>query len=116
MLTASKPPVGLPELTPSGMWNIPASMIYVPMHGMRRFLPMSLRVRRAIRGLQRAEEENKIFHLWFHPTNLADGIEPMFLGLRQIFQHAVNLRAKDRMVFRSMGQIAEECRERLSHA
>ena len=62
-LTASKPPVGLPELTPSGMWNIPASMIYVPMHGMRRFLPMSLRVRRAIRGLQRAEEENKIFHL-----------------------------------------------------
>jgi peptidoglycan/xylan/chitin deacetylase (PgdA/CDA1 family) len=109
MLTASRPPVGLPELTSSGMWNIPASMIYVPMHGMRRFLPMSLRVRRAIRGLQHAEEEKKIFHLWFHPTNLADGIESMFSGLRQIFQHAANLRAEGRMAFRSMGQIAEEC-------
>jgi hypothetical protein len=80
------------------MWNIPASMIYVPMHGMRRFLPIYLRVRRAVRGLERAVEENKIFHLWFHPTNLADGIEPMFKGLRQILQHAANLRAEGRLV------------------
>lgn len=116
MLTASRPPVGLPELTSSGMWNIPASMIYVPMHGLRRFLPMSLRVRRAVRGLQRAEEEKKIFHLWFHPTNLADGIEPMFSGLRQILQYAANLRTDGRMVFRSMGQIADGCRQHnLSH-
>jgi peptidoglycan/xylan/chitin deacetylase (PgdA/CDA1 family) len=116
-LTASRPAVGLPELTASGMWNIPASMIYVPMHGMRRFLPMSLRVRRAVRGLERAAEESKIFHLWFHPTNLADGIEYMFRGLRQILQHAANLRAEGRLVFRSMGQIADECQQRrLSHS
>ena len=84
---------------------------------MRRFLPIYLRVRRADRGLERAVEENKIFHLWFHPTNLADGIEPMFRGLRQILQHAANLRAEGCLVFRSMGQIADDCqRQRLSSA
>jgi peptidoglycan/xylan/chitin deacetylase (PgdA/CDA1 family) len=89
---ASVPPTVLPELTPSGLWNIPGSMIYFPMHGLRRLIPVSRRVARARRGLDEAARSRKVFHLWFHPTNLADHTEAMFRGLREIFEHASRLR------------------------
>ena len=60
-------------------------MIYFPMHGLRRHIPVSRRVRRARRGLDAAVRTGRVFHLWFHPTNLADEPEAMFRGLRDIF-------------------------------
>ena len=89
---ASQPPVVVPEKTKEGLWNIPASMLYFPMHGVRKHVPMSLRISRAVKGLEAAAREKKIFHLWFHPTNLADEMELMFEGLTQILKHASMLR------------------------
>ena len=94
---AAQPPVVMPQKTASGIWNIPASMLYFPMHGVRRMVPLSLRVARATKGLDAAVRKKQVFHLWFHPTNLADEMETMFQGLRQIFDYANHLREKDKL-------------------
>ena len=106
VLGAVRPPVVLPEHAGQGLWNIPGSMIYFPMHGLRRHIPVSLRVRRARRGLAAAVEHRKVFHLWFHPTNLADEPERMFAGLREIFGEVSRLRRTGQLEVLTMGQLA----------
>jgi hypothetical protein len=81
-------------------------MIYFPMHGLRRYIPLSWRVKRAIKGLDAAARQKRIFHLWFHPTNLADQMEAMFTGLRAILEHARSLRANEELVILPMGSLA----------
>lgn len=106
VLAASRPPVVTPTLSATGMWNIPGSMLYFPMHGRRRYIPLSPRVRRAIKGIDRAADERAIFHLWFHPTNLADETERMFTGLRAIFERVRQLRSSGALAVASMAELA----------
>lgn len=105
VLFARRPPVVFPELDPFGVWNIPASMMYFPMHGRRRHIPIGVRVHRARKGLERAAAEQGIFHLWFHPTNLADETERMFAGLRAIFNRVDQLRNERRLRVAPMGAL-----------
>lgn len=105
VLRAATPPVVEPVKDDSGLWNIPGSAMYFPMHGGRRFLPLQYRIKRAIKGLNAAATQRRIFHFWFHPTNLADSTESMFAGLRAIFTHARTLREQGRMDFLPMGKI-----------
>jgi peptidoglycan/xylan/chitin deacetylase (PgdA/CDA1 family) len=105
VLTARRPPVVLPIAARDGIWNIPGSMMLFPMHGRRRHIPASLRVRRAVAGLDRAVSEQKIFHLWFHPTNLADETDRMFAALRSILEHVDALRSEQRLDVRPMGSL-----------
>src|SRR5439155_17068390 len=107
VLTITAPPTVLPEQTAAGPWNIPGSMIYFPMHGWRRFLPLSWRVKRALKGLDAAVRQRRIFHLWFHPTNLADRPDAMFLGLRSILDHVANLRRQNRIDVIPMAGVVE---------
>ncbi len=107
ILTAAQPPVVLPELTPEGLWNLPGSALYYPMHGLRRHLPLWLRTRRAIKGLDAAALTKRIFHLWFHPTNLADESERMFAGLRQILEYAARLRSKGKLQILPMQSLVQ---------
>jgi len=102
IFSVSTPPVALPEPVDYGLWNVPASMLFFPMHGIRRFVPMSLRVNRAKKGLDAAAEQKKIFHLWFHPTNMADHPEKMFSGLRKILEYAAELRNQQKLQFAPM--------------
>jgi peptidoglycan/xylan/chitin deacetylase (PgdA/CDA1 family) len=106
VLTARRPPVISPDLTPSGLRNVAASMMYFPMHGARRHIPIALRVRRAERGLDAAARSRRVFHLWFHPTNLADEPEAMFAGLRRILEHASSLRERAQLDFLPMAAVA----------
>jgi peptidoglycan/xylan/chitin deacetylase (PgdA/CDA1 family) len=105
VLRMATPPVVLPQRDEFGLWNIPGSAMYFPMHGRRRHLPVSWRVRRAVKGLEAAAARRRIFHLWFHPTNLADETESMFAGLRSIFEHARRLRESGKLDFLPMGKI-----------
>ncbi len=102
VLTARRPPVVAPEEALPGLWNLPGSMIYFPFHGFRRYVPMSLRVRRAMKGLELAARTGRVFHLWFHPTNLAYGTERLFAGLRGILARAADLRAEGQLSILSM--------------
>jgi peptidoglycan/xylan/chitin deacetylase (PgdA/CDA1 family) len=101
ILTARTPP-SVTVKEEGGLWNIPGSMLYTPSHGTRRYLPVWLRVLRARRGLDHAVRRGEIFHLWFHPTDLAGRADAMLYGLRRIFEHAASLRQSGRMEFRSM--------------
>ncbi len=92
VLIAAEPPVVLPEQVEEGLWNIAGSAMYFPMHGLRRFIPLRLRVARARTGLDAAVTQHKIFHLWFHPTNLAEHSDAMFAGLREILAYACSMR------------------------
>jgi peptidoglycan/xylan/chitin deacetylase (PgdA/CDA1 family) len=94
VVTASRPPVVVPRRTAEGLVDIPGSMVYFPAHGIRRWVPMAWRVKRALRGLEAAVRLNRIFHLWMHPTNMADSTDAMFGGLRTIIGRAAYLRAK----------------------
>ena len=105
VLTARTPPVVLPHEQIGGLWNVPGSMMYFPMHGRRRHIPLSPRVRRARRGIDRAASERKIFHLWFHPTNLADESDRMFSGLRGIFGRVDELRRRGSIDVVPMGAL-----------
>ncbi|HEX5731471.1 MAG TPA: polysaccharide deacetylase [Blastocatellia bacterium] len=105
VVTVTKPPTVLPEITPCGLWNVPGSMIYFPLHGFRRYVPVSWRVKRAVKGLGEAARRNRIFHLWFHPTNLAYETDAAFSGLRQILEHARALRRQGRLEILPMGSI-----------
>jgi peptidoglycan/xylan/chitin deacetylase (PgdA/CDA1 family) len=108
ILSARRPPVSESVEELPGLWNVPASMMYFPMHGRRRHIPLSRRVRRAVKGLDRAAAERRVFHLWFHPTNLADEIDQMFAGLRSIFEHASALRSDGTLEVASMGALADK--------
>lgn len=107
VVTAATPPTVLPEFEENGLINIPGSMIFFPMHGLRKHIPMSLRVKRARKGLDVAAKEKRIFHLWFHPTNMAFEIDKMFDGLREILKYAAELREQGLVETLSMSEIAE---------
>jgi peptidoglycan/xylan/chitin deacetylase (PgdA/CDA1 family) len=107
VLRAAPPPAVLPQMTKEGLLNIPGSAMFFPMHGFRRRIPMSLRVRRCLKGLNKAAQTKKIFHLWFHPSNMVDEMETMFAGLREILQHAAKLKKEGRLDFLTMGEISD---------
>ncbi len=65
------PPTVLPEPGPHGLWNIPASAAFLPVHGVRRAIPLGQRVRRLARGVEAAARSRRVMHLWLHPINLA---------------------------------------------
>lgn len=100
---ATPAPTVLPEVTPEGLVNLPGSMIYLPAHGIRGMIPVGRRVRRAIGGLDHAAEQRRVFHLWFHPTNLADHYPLMMAGLRTVFDRVRSLRNSGRLDARPMG-------------
>jgi peptidoglycan/xylan/chitin deacetylase (PgdA/CDA1 family) len=108
VVLARTPPVGLPREVLPGLWNLPGSMIYFPMHGRRRHIPLSRRVARAVKGLDAAADQRRIFHLWFHPTNLAFETDAMFEGLRQVFERAAALRRGGDLWIKPMGEIVAD--------
>lgn len=108
VITAARPPVVMPEMTEEGLLNIPGSMIYFPAHGWRRAIPVSLRVKRAVKGLESAARQKRVFHLWFHPVNMADCMEAMFSGLCQILARARDMRERGQLVVMPMGAFALE--------
>lgn len=105
VLLATTPPVVTPTLTESGLWNVPGSMTYFPLHGLRRYVPMWLRVRRMIKGLEKAAASKKVFHFWFHPMNLAEDTERTLGGVRQLFERAAFLRQQGRLAILPMRDV-----------
>ena len=106
VVAATPPPTVMPEPAGAGLMNVPASMIYFPMHGLRRLVGVSRRVRRARKGLAAAVRDGRVFHLWFHPTNLADEPEAMFGGLREILGTVQGLVREGRLSVATMGELA----------
>ncbi len=86
--------------------NIPASMLYLPMHGFRKYIPLKSRTRKAHKGIQRAINKKEIFHLWFHPFNIATNQKRLLKGLEEILKEVNDERNKGKLEVMTMGQVA----------
>ena len=106
VVSARTPPTVLPSIDEHGLVCIPGSATFLPAHGIRRTIPMSRRVRRSTRGLDRAVHRREVFHLYTHPINLATAPVPMLDGLRQVLHHAARLRDRGHLDIMSMGELA----------
>jgi peptidoglycan/xylan/chitin deacetylase (PgdA/CDA1 family) len=115
-MTGVPPPVASPREALPGLWDLPGSMIFMPRGGVRRVIPLAARVRKARAGLARAQREGKIFHLWFHPFNLASDPRGLFQALTAIVDEAVTLRDRGELDIRTMGDIACELNEQRAGA
>jgi peptidoglycan/xylan/chitin deacetylase (PgdA/CDA1 family) len=100
----------LANLTEQRLVNIPASMFLLARDGFRRMIPIGSRVHQAKRGLFRAAAQGELFHLWFHPFNLASDMR-LFDGLEEIFRCAAALRDQGRLATLTMRNTAELVRE-----
>lgn len=93
VLAAATPRAVEPVLDEFGMMAIPGSMLYTPSFGVRRHIPASLRVTRARRGLMEAIRNRRVFHLWFHPTDIVVNMNEMLEGLDEILRLVAMYRA-----------------------
>ena len=67
------------------MWNLPGCLFYPPPKDVTWPMAVSLMVWKAKNALRRAARERRLFHLWFHPFNLAANPERLLGGLADIF-------------------------------
>lgn len=100
------PPVSAPIETLPGLWNIPGSMLLIGRRGARRLVPVAAPIAKAKAGLARAVREVKVFHLWFHPFNLANDRQKMLGALRNILTEAARLRDAGALDVQTMGSLA----------
>jgi peptidoglycan/xylan/chitin deacetylase (PgdA/CDA1 family) len=99
----------LPSLANDPLVNIPASMFFLSRDGFRRAIPIRSRVQQAKRGLLRAAKRAELFHLWFHPFNLASDLR-LLAGLEEILNYASRLSASGALSIATMQQAAERVR------
>lgn len=112
---ALTPDCGLPEKSASGLWVAPVSMFLQSLDGPRRLIPVASRIRKGVRGIERAVREKSIFHLSFHPTeNFCYRTEEMFRALEAIIAHAARRRDEGLLRVLTMADIAAHC-ERRAH-
>lgn len=100
-------PVVWAEETYPGMVNIPGSMCLLHRTGVRRHIRAEASIRKATLGIRQAVESGGIFHLWFHPFNLASSDE-LFDVLRATFAEVAAQRARGRIQVRTMAQVADQ--------
>jgi len=114
ILAAKMPPAVMPNWDANGIWAIPGSMLYTPSFGLRKYIPVKLRVARAHKGLHEAVRRRRIFHLWFHPTDLVERRQSMLDGLRQIFSTATRMRDRGQLDILTMSQLTSRLRPPVS--
>ena len=110
---AVTPDCGWPQKSSSGLWVTPVSMFLQSMDGPRRLIPVGSRIRKGIKGIERAVKEKSIFHLSFHPTeNFCFRTDEMFRALEEIVAHAARRREEGLLQVMTMADIAAFCEQR----
>jgi peptidoglycan/xylan/chitin deacetylase (PgdA/CDA1 family) len=94
----------------SWLVNIPASMFYVPHHGVWKAVGVSARVKQAGKGISTAVRNQALFHLWLHPFHLATS-EKLLVGLAKIFAHVRKNMDSGLMSNHTMAEIARLVRD-----
>lgn len=76
------------KITKQGsLLNIPGTMYYLSARGFRKYIPYQIRVNKAINGINHAIKNGSIFHLWFHPIDLADNSKNLLRGIEEIMAY-----------------------------
>ncbi len=105
---AMTPRVHRPTEALPGLWDIPGSMLLLHRVGVRRWVSVRARVRKAERGIEQAIREGAVFHLWTHPMNLAHDREAMMKSLELILRAVAERRDEGLLRVRTMHDLAVE--------
>lgn len=89
-----------------GLVNVPDSMLLYHRQGLRRLITPWAQERMARRGLDAAARQGKIFHLWFHPSNIAWRMEEQCELLGRIAGYAQELITRGELENATMGELA----------
>lgn len=103
-----------PTVTPnerSGLICVPGSHPFRPINKGWKWIPSDRRIARLKQGLKRAVATDRIYHLWFHPFNLAASQSEQFDILEEVFQFVDELRANDGLEVIPMQGVATAFRE-----
>lgn len=107
VVAATTPPTALPWRDASGLWVLPGTVSILPVDGLRRYIPLRQRERRALAGLHAAERKHELCHLWSHPINLAGNPDGLLGVIERVLDEAARLRDAGRIDILSMGALAE---------
>jgi peptidoglycan/xylan/chitin deacetylase (PgdA/CDA1 family) len=99
------PPVVLPERE-NGLWNIPSSYFYPTNNRWWTLASGMTRLYKVRKGLSKAAKKRSIFHMWFHPFNLAGQPDKLFGELEVIFAEVCRDRDAGRLDNLTMGELA----------
>jgi peptidoglycan/xylan/chitin deacetylase (PgdA/CDA1 family) len=99
------PPVALPGKE-NGLINLPASFFYPVTYKWWAKIFGQSRVSKAKRGLSQAANKRRVFHLWFHPFNLAADPDGLLGDLETIFTEVCRYRDAGRLDNLTMGDLA----------
>jgi len=91
-----------------GMIELPTSMLLMARNGARRIVHPRALSRKLTRGIRRAANERRVFHLWFHPSNFYDAMEAQLGILTEGLEEAARLRDLGQLDVRTMGDYAVE--------
>jgi peptidoglycan/xylan/chitin deacetylase (PgdA/CDA1 family) len=90
---------------------LPGSQVFRPERGAWAWTPEESQSARACKGLDRAATTGNVYHLWFHPFNLAGDIDHHFDVLKDILTYADTLRLNDELTIMSMADVANAYRD-----
>lgn len=93
----------LPALDAGGVWNVPQTYLFDPAASRR---PAALWARRPVARLHQAARQRSLFHLWFHPHNVAAAPGRALGALERVCAEAARLRGAGRLEVLTMGDLA----------
>lgn len=105
-------PLSVPAVHPlkhtDGVIELPASYFLGTVLAKNVSVPMWLRMMRCKNGVQGAIQDRGIFHMWFHPHNLAQNIPAWMDTIEKLFQLLSKERAAQHIVVNTMGSYTEQ--------
>ena len=93
------------EFSDSGVFNIPATRFLQPF-AKRPFGLEKLKINRIKKEMTRAAQNNKLYHLWWHPHNFGIHIKENLAQCEEILDHLKELKLEYGMESISMGRLA----------
>ena len=99
-------PTALPEER-AGLWNLPGCLFYPPPKGVTWPAAVALQVWKAKMALRLAARKRRLFHLYFHPFNLANNPDRLFQGLEKIFIDFCHYRKTGLLDNLTMGELTQ---------
>lgn len=99
-------PVVLPVVHEGGVVELPSSTLLIGRNGMRKVVLPQVMRHKLVAATRRASREQKIFHLWFHPSNFYHDPDTQFGLLEAALAEARDLRERGKLAIRTMGSFA----------
>lgn len=90
-----------------GIWELPATSYYRHTAGWARWQINYVRAAKLKAGIRRAASGKALFHVWFHPYDIASDPKRLLPPLERAFAEVAKLRDAGRLENLTMGEVAE---------